>query len=548
MCDNKTGCKSEQLCRMAGRIGESIMLQKGSEHGAIRKTTKNKMRSLALCLAIVIFSLSTLTGCSSNEIELMTALTAANLKDLYSYEMDSTVGMSLNIDIKENSSSYYYDDMMAFRMVEAVLNGAGASIHTKVNANKDLSAIRQEMVMVPSILGGEMKSLTTGVWMDFNAKEPKESSFIVKMPAIAAAATAYTAGKEFFVLNFDELPTDEFDSTALFENFSTIQDSAKTMVGVMNACMLKFAAAMDTQTAYVQHIRPSTDRTGKSTTIYDVVITDAGLKELIRSFANDVDRDSMKAITKEMLLAVTEYLKEFQDTSYIYESIVDELEWVLEEYDTEFDEFYDGFVEVVNQFLVTFKNINLLGKNGIKVSIEISKDGYVIGSEGTVDISIDVKKISKAMGFGSSDGIQKVDIGFNFKNEMYHINQNIPVNIPELTAKNSVSFSDILTAQEERYGGYYGYDEYDFYVDEPFMPNQPDPKSIIGEMPIEEAVEEENRTDVLAEVDEEIVAAETTEADTEADEDESDEDKTAIRESIVQHMSVVFKPTTVMAD
>ena len=439
------------------------MMQKRTERNR-RKSSKVKIKMLALCMALVFLTLTTLTGCSGNDMELIRALAAADYNAIYSYEMDSNFGMTMSMDMT-SSSNDYYDYMRSFRMIQAVLDGASVSSHLKVSSSKDLSSVRQEVKIVPSIFGGKLIDLTTGFWMDVDVNKPEEMSFVVKMPPVAAAASTYTMGKEFLTFDFGELPQTGVDMSKLFGNMEEINTGVEALNRVLNECMIKLAESMNTKTSYVQYIRPATDENGRSTKIYHVLITDAGFKDMIRSFANDIDAKTMKSGTKQVLQAIVDYVETFRESSPIYESILDELEWIIEDYDTLFDEYYETFIDSVNEMLETFQKVEFIGKNGIVLDIEVSQEGHVIGFDGKVDICIDIKGITKALGERNTEDIQKINLGFEFTNKMTRINHGVVIEMPTLTKGNSISLGDIIKKEEAKYSRADMYSNYGMYED-----------------------------------------------------------------------------------
>ena len=98
-----------------------------------------------------------------------------------------------------------------------------------------------------------------------------------------------------------------------------------------------------------------------------------------------------------------------------------------------------------NKFMDDFKDVKLLGEEGIVIEYGVNNDGYIVREVGKIDLNIDLKSIGEATGNSAlveDLGILKLEINFNTKN--YNINKDMKINMPKVNEQNSLDYKDIL--------------------------------------------------------------------------------------------------------
>ena len=433
--------------------------------------TKNKFfRAAALIIAVSLFA-ALPAGCSQNEMSLLGAL--MNTTPVYSYESTGNVSISLDI-VPADMDTYDGGDYVnaACRVLKAYLDGASLATSIRVNSDKDYKNIKEEIIITPTMFGGQMKDLSLGMWMDLNSLDADHSDVYVKMPAILAALSKDTAGKDYLTMNLGKI-IDIFDvfgessgiNLGEMLDYAYFANSAEDFMKPISKAVLKAASKMKPDEIYVSGVRPVTGEDDKQARVYTLTISDKGLKKLLRSVVNDVDKETAKETAMAVLDVSINYLSYFDST---YEDTLEELEYVKQELDEGFDFVYDYALENFNLLLDAVDNIRILGKQGVTFDIEVNSDGFVTAYDGVMDFSVDIAAIAKySDSYSIWKYIKRMDFTIKMNQRMTRINKIVKIEMPETNAKNSVSLESIIAAQWEPYSGYddyYGYDEYDYDV------------------------------------------------------------------------------------
>jgi len=402
-------------------------------------------------MSLLLFMAFT-AGCSQNELKLLEAI--VNPEPVYSYESSGHVEFSFNVEnVNRPAASDYYDNYMStiIRVLEAYFDGAGFDYSAKLSAEKDYSSIREEFIITPSLLGGQLTSLKTGLWLDYQGSDPGKTDVYIQMPKILAALTEETAGKDYLTMDLNrvlELIDDEMDLytgaplSEMLDIGKLVNDSnglSKTFADGFK----QMAAQMKPDEVYVRDVRPVPGSNGKMGRVYTLSITDSGLKKLVRSFVNDLDKDTLKGFTLVALDGMIEYYSKAAFSSVLYGDVIKELKSMKKTVETEFDLGYVFIKPMVNDILDKMNNVRLLGPKGITFDIEVDSNGFVTAWDGVLDFSIDVARIEKLTDSYPS-GMKYINFTIKANETMTRINQRVFVDMPETTSINSVSLESII--------------------------------------------------------------------------------------------------------
>ena len=412
---------------------------------------KGMYKRLAAIIVVVTMIATVLAGCSQKELDLLSAI--MNPEMIYSYEGTASAEMSFHVERSSRSSNYgyygYYEDYLdtILRVMEKFFDGARVDVSVKVSSDKDLKNVKEELIFTPSLLGGQLKNLTTGFWLEYQNYGKDVFDMYVKMPPIYAALSKSTTDKEYLVVNvleFIEMAQEEagIDMGTLV-NMPGIVNDVTSIQNLVGEYVIKAAMQMDPDAVYVTDVRPSVDEDGKRGAIYTLKISDDGLKKLLASFINDVDQETIKEFLLDFTEAYIKYTARLAPTSYVYADMIDELEYLKEEIEENFDIYYPVAKAVINEVLNKIDNNSILGKNGITFDIEVDSKGFITACNGIIDLRIDVAGIEKAFDSYPS-GVKRIDYTLKLSQKLSRINKSVTVEMPETTPKNSVSFVDLI--------------------------------------------------------------------------------------------------------
>ena len=124
--------------------------------------------------------------------------------------------------------------------------------------------------------------------------------------------------------------------------------------------------------------------------------------------------------------------------------------------------------ERFNKFIDKYKDIKILGEDGINIIYSVDKDGYVVEKDGLIDLSINLGLISEFKDeeqieeiivkneefeklFPSKEMKGRVNLKINFKSTNSNINsEDLVITFPELTPRNSLTAEEMLKIQMQQ--------------------------------------------------------------------------------------------------
>jgi hypothetical protein len=406
-----------------------------------------KFIRIAAILVIAAMLMTSLAGCSQNEMNLLKAL--LNTEPVYSYE---TVGnIEFSFDVVENKKMADFSNGYTgtiIRFLSELLDGSGLAYSIKVDCDKEYNNVKEELIFTPSLLGGQLKNLTFGMWADFRSGDPANSSMCFKVPPLYTSINKNTAGKDYLTLNFGEIMAmagedADIDIEGWFDLGGIVKQASEFSKPICDG-IIKAALLLNPDEVYVGNPRPIVDEFGKRGYVYTLKITDSGLKKLLKSIVNDIDKESAKEILLTTLDATIKYMDSMADLSYIYQDIVEELEYLKEELEDNFDFGYEMVIPRLNVALDSLNNVRILGNRGVAVDIEVDSRGFVTGCKGIIEFAIDIETIAKLTGWSPIE-ISRVDFSIKFDQKLTRINQKVSVEMPEITKENSFSIMNLLS-------------------------------------------------------------------------------------------------------
>jgi hypothetical protein len=405
-----------------------------------------KLFKIAAIVVIAALLMTSLAGCSQNEMSLLKAL--LNTEPIYSYESVGNIEFSFdvveNVKVADNSDGF---NGTFFRVLAESFDGAGIAYSMKQDSDKDYNYIKEEMIVTPSLLGGQLKNLTFGMWVDFKSGDPDNSSISIKVPPIYTAISRETAGKDYLTMNFGEVMAQVgedagIDVERMFD-FSGIMKNVQEVSKPICEGIIKAALLMNPDEVYVGNRRPVVDEQGKMGYVYALKITDAGLKKLLRSIVNDIDKESAKEFLVTMIDNTIKYMESLADVSYVYKDWAKELKKFKVALEDNFDSSYETIKSTLNEALDALNSIRLIGSKGIAVDIGVDSRGFVTKFKGVMDFVVDIDSITKIMGDDPIE-VSRVNFSIKFDQNMTRINRNVNIEMPELTKENSYSLIDFF--------------------------------------------------------------------------------------------------------
>ncbi len=392
---------------------------------------KSIKKLAALIIVISIFA-GLLSGCTAT----------AEGKALYDAMVKSQgIRSSMNnieMSLKLNSTGLSEKDSASFAQASAMLKDVKWSMNMKQITNEELTASKSEVGMKVS-MGGISMDMGAWVDMDLTGSEPvlKET---IKLPSMVFAAYPSLAGKEYLVMDLGEMMktsgTGTSGKTADISGFMKVSKDLKEKADVF---LSSYLAQYDPGFKLIADagMREITTPEGKvNAHIYKISLDDKSAKQLVRYTVNNL------VDNKDAMAFVIEYLKLVQQVSVSANPQAGqsaELDKMLADFETQKPELLAKF----NGFMDGIENTRFIGDKGIVLEYAIDENGFIVSQSANMDLIMDMSKLSGMAGAkNATPGTISAAIDFNMLT--YSINKEINIEMPTLTAKNSMDFNKYM--------------------------------------------------------------------------------------------------------
>ncbi len=393
-----------------------------------------KVTALIIAMCMIIVSLSGCTAAPEGK-----ALYDAMLK---TQTITSTQG-DMQFAVRLDATGLNEQDKVKFEQMKAMLDGAKLSMKMKQAANADNTAAKAQADLNMSLGGINMDM---GVWvdLDMNENSPKFKE-VIKLPAMFTAMDPSMAGKEYMVMDFNELlkasevggqvPSLDYSDTMKFTK--EFQEKATTFMGRYLAQYdpgFKFIADAGTRDI----VTP--ERTVKAH-IYQVKLDDKAAKKLVRYTVNNF------ADSKDAIDFLVEYVKLIEKFAVSAPGAVNPaagLDMMMADFEKE----KPAMLAEFNKFMDQIENIQLVGDKGITLEYAVDENGYLVSQSGSMNFVFDLAKLESIDGpqdsIPESAGVYSVGVDFSMLS--YNLNKDMTIEMPVLTPENSIDYIDMLAA------------------------------------------------------------------------------------------------------
>lgn len=397
------------------------------------------MRSVSKVLSLVLVALimsTALMGCSTDELTVFNAMMKAQSIS----SMESKTDMTFKFDI----AGLPEKDAQQAQMIVQTLNNMKLSLNQKTVQDKNKGLAKAQIDGTVNVGG---MSLDLGMWvdMDYSSEKPVLKE-VFKLPAIAKLGLPPEVGsKEYLVLDAGQM---------LSETPGTAPDFKK----LMEVSTQYQEKTVDFLTNYAKKFNPGFSIVkasgtkmvnGVSLPVYQIKLDDAALKALIKYIGNDFTNN------KETFRLVKDLVVSFAQVMEAVEPQGTETSKEIEKSFAELETNLPQFTEEFNKFMDAFKDVKILGSEGITIDLAVNNQGYIVNESGIIDLAIDVQSIANAAGKLSGEEASTevppvvVKLGITYNTDISKINENIEVKLPELTKENSANFTDIFSGVPE---------------------------------------------------------------------------------------------------
>ncbi len=394
------------------------------------------LKKIAVALIFVLIC-TAFMGCTDNEIKVLDAMLKSTT--MFSCEQDTEI--SIHFDVKGLTE----EEQLEFEMIKEMIDHSNLNLNQKMLRNEKNTFIQQEIQGLLQL--ADMK-MDFGIWidMDLNSEEPFYKQ-IIKMPSMFTGFYGST-DKPYMVLDLFSLMSEGNEAAEI------TSDVKEELSSLMNSSYDTNVAAIGFIKDYAKSFEPgmtvikrngSKKVEGISLPKYRLEIGDQSGKRLLRHVVNNLseNEDVYHLIRNQMLIQ-----EKMTSINPLYSNMEKDIENDIPD-ETDIQEFKASF----NQFMDEMDNMNILGSGGIVVDYVINNDGYIVYESGIIDIELNINELEKVMVEEDentepekSNGTIQLEI--TYTTETKNINEDITIEIPELTDENAFNFEDMETSYE----------------------------------------------------------------------------------------------------
>lgn len=385
-----------------------------------------KILSLLLVFALAI----SLVACTSSNTDLYTSF--KNMQDVDAIETDTDISFKLEGEDLGYLESAILDQAASF------LNNMNLNIKNKSIGDKDNTKAKSE-----SEINIELKSAALNMiiplklWSDIDL-EASNMKTIINIPSQILGdiihANAMESEKENILLGkkyiiYDMAKAMELDDSNL--NYKEMIEFQKQFRPKLIEFMEDAQKALKLDSNIIK-LKEEKQVDGEKLKLYSINLNDRSLRKVVTDLVN--------------------YTLENQATKEFM--IEDELSNLEADLDSNIEKIKSEF----HKFMEKYKDLQILGEEGINVIYSVNKDGYIIEEDGVMDFNVNLGEIVKLKQSEEKDSISylmppkgKIKFKINYNSSNTNINsRDLNIELPEITEKNSIDIKELIDIQTKQ--------------------------------------------------------------------------------------------------
>ncbi|RCX15430.1 hypothetical protein DFR58_11310 [Anaerobacterium chartisolvens] len=394
-----------------------------------------KFSRIFAVLAVAVFTLSMLVGCSSDEITVFDALN--KMSDIKSMETDSVITFKMDV------SGISEEEKALNGGIVTALNGSKLDISQKIIRNDKKTVAKQQAGMKMDFMGMQMNM---GVWADVNlaGDKPKINQIISIPPILTMSMPEQFRGKQYMVMDFENMLSEtDMPSDYLKKLMNLGREFEPKLTMILKNYILNVKDAPKLITA-----KGKGAINDKEVSVYQLKLDDAAFKTLLGTTVNDLSQ------RKDVMSFINELAHAAIETA-AYEDL--DVDTAKAEFDESFEMVQDQipvFLEEFNRVMEVFKDVKIIGDKGVVVDYFIDNNGYIIKQNLSINIVVDAAAIEKAMNEVTGNdaesyaqGVYNLEI--DVKSDTKNINKPVNIEFPKVNAENSFNYSEFMNSTAE---------------------------------------------------------------------------------------------------
>ncbi len=398
-----------------------------------------------------------LIGCNTNEMKVFNGL--INLNNMTSYESDTSINANVNV------TGLSEEEELEVQQLLYMINNSGIEIHEKMERNEDQTKVKAEMDLDMNFAG---MAMDTSVWVDgdFTGDEIVIKE-IFQLPAVMKMGMPESyRNKEYFVIDLSDINESMEEEVISKEILKESIELSKEFQPIVEEFLKGYAKDFNFKKDIISY-EGEEKIDGETVKVYQMKFDDETFKDFLQYAAHTfVESDSTENFIREYFGIITKLVESMDIQNEIEK---EEMTQALDEMLYIFSE--DSREDVLNSidtFFDTIEDFNIIGEEGLVVNYKIDTNDNIVNTNGVVHLSISqndimniqmqqyyteeelafAPEVSEAEEETSMEDVI-IDIKLEFNQDIYNINEDIDIQLPELTEENSINYMDIFKIQQE---------------------------------------------------------------------------------------------------
>jgi hypothetical protein len=414
-----------------------------------------KILSLILVFTMVI----SLSGCTDNNASLYDAF--KNMQEVTSLETETSISFKLE------GEGLGEMEQMQLNQVAQILNTTKFDLNQRVVGNEDNTKAKSQSELNINFMGME---IPIKMWADIDL-ETSDMKTIISIPQILLSMMQSNPamqdvenpliGKEYLIYDIGKMMEMEDENIDFKEMMEFQEEFQPKVIKFMEDIQKDLKLDSD-----IIELQEEKEVDGEKIKVYSIKLNDESLRELVKELVDYIlENDS----TKEFIV---EYMNGYMDTMMnmgleeeLSDEELEELKEDMQDMEEELDEGFKEMKEEFDIFMEKYKDVKILGEEGINILYSINKDGYIVETDGVMDFSIDLEEIAKVndaetdeddldeeeMLYPAPEMKGKVNFKINYNTKNTNINdKDMEIKMPETTEENSIDLYEMMQEEMEK--------------------------------------------------------------------------------------------------
>lgn len=380
---------------------------------------ESRVCSFIVSIAMLVFVLPT---------SIVNAQTKTLSDAILKTNMATTIESNGKLSLSFKADGLSKQDQQDFAGVSEILNNLQVSFNSKVSGNTN-GTISRQYVKLSANVGGS--PYIGELWSDMNltGKTPVVKG-IVKAPQLFEMMLEPQYVDKYLLLDTQQMKKMP-DMTGSMD-FGKMMSENKDFQKLILTLIEKYSSQLSQNYNFIS----------KNGNVYRVKIDDATFKDIIRKVVNLTAKNKeIQNVIKDLM--VTEMKNSGATIEEINASKV-EMQQMFTTLESQ------GFLDEFNKTMDKLKDVKILGAKGIDITYTIDANGYVMSTKGVIEFALDMAKLDKAFGDGTSESIPTgiYTVGIHFEVNNSNINGKVNIDMPKLTSANSFNIEKLFEQLE----------------------------------------------------------------------------------------------------